>query len=392
MVSRSKKLFYLFEFSSCVATVYYSNFLFFYLQKVFGFGDFENLLVAALNGIVYVFGSWQGGKFSNKHGPILSLSLGISGMVLALITAGIFHSNIPVQIVAYGVWTIFVSCTWPPLQAIVTNNAGTELSKMVGLYNVTWAGAGALSYFTAGMLLEKLGMQSLFWFPVGIHLLQLTILLPIATRVRKNEDAQTVSVIEIEPPKNPHAKRFLHMAWVANPFSYIAINTLVPLIPSIASQHHLSTGVAGIVCSMWMFARMGAFYMLWKWNGWHYRFRWMVGAFIVLTIAFSLMIMTHSIVILIAAQIGFGLSIGLIYYSSLYYAMHASKERASNGGLHEAMLGTGLFVGPTVGALGLYFLPAAKNVEAFSVNGLLVVGFAALLYMGQFRLRSKSKR
>jgi hypothetical protein len=72
--------------------------------------------------------------------------------------------------------------------------------------------------------------------------------------------------------------------------------------------------------------------------------------------------------------------------------MHASKERASNGGLHEAMLGTGLFVGPTVGALGLYFLPAAKNVEAFSVNGLLVVGFAALLYMGQFRLRSKSKR
>jgi MFS family permease len=181
------------------------------------------------------------------------------------------------------------------------------------------------------------------------------------------------------------------MAWLANPFSYIAINTLVPLIPSIAAQHHLSTGIAGIVCSMWMFARMGAFYLLWKWNGWHYRFRWMVGAFIVLTIAFSLMIMTHSIAVLIAAQVGFGLSIGLIYYSSLYYAMHASKERASNGGLHEAMLGTGLFVGPTVGALSLYFLPAAQNVEAISVNGMLFVGFAALIYMGKFTLKNRSK-
>jgi hypothetical protein len=48
-------------------------------------------------------------------------------------------------------------------------------------------------------------------------------------------------------------------------------------------------------------------------------------------------------------------------------------------------------VGPTVGALSLYFLPAAQNVEAISVNGMLFVGFAALIYMGKFTLKNRSK-
>jgi len=53
MISPAKVLFYLFELINCYAAVYYSNFLFFYLRRTFGFGEVENLLTAALSGFVY---------------------------------------------------------------------------------------------------------------------------------------------------------------------------------------------------------------------------------------------------------------------------------------------------------------------------------------------------
>ena len=139
------------------------------------------------------------------------------------------------------------------------------------------------------------------------------------------------------------------MAWIANPFSYVAINTVIPLIPSIAEKLSLSTGMAGIVCSLWMFARLAAFAAFWRWTGWHYRFRWLAGSFLLMIVCFFGFLMAQSIGLLLVAQVGFGLSIGLIYYSSLYYSMNVTENQGSNAGLHEAMIGAGLFIGPAVG-------------------------------------------
>ena len=36
---------------------------------------------------------------------------------------------------------------------------------MIGIYNIVWAGGGALAYFVGGALLEGLGMTSLFLVP-----------------------------------------------------------------------------------------------------------------------------------------------------------------------------------------------------------------------------------
>ena len=65
MISPAKILLYLIELINCYAAVYYSNFLFFYLRRTFGFGEVENLLTAALGGFVYIIAAWQGGKLAN---------------------------------------------------------------------------------------------------------------------------------------------------------------------------------------------------------------------------------------------------------------------------------------------------------------------------------------
>ena len=387
MISPAKALLYLIELINCYAAVYYSNFLFFYLRRTFGFGEVENLLTAALGGFVYVFAAWQGGKLAQRYGCIRILGLGLCGVIMAL-TLGMAFPTPAAQVTVFCLWTVGVCFIWPALETLISERPGTQLSKMVGIYNVTWAGGAAVGYFTAGILIEKLGMLSLFWLPLGLTLVELA-LLPLAARWRKREIAGQYSAESLTPAASlADGKSFLLMAWIANPFSYVAINTVLPLIPSLAEKFDLSTGMAGVVCSLWMFARLAAFAIFWRWTGWHYHFRWLTLSFLLMIVSFFGFLMAQSISLLLVAQVGFGLSIGLIYYSSLYYSMNVTENQSSNAGLHEAMIGVGLFIGPACGAATLYLVPAAIGIGAWSVGGLLCAGFSGLLFVRHYRKKT----
>ena len=132
-------------------------------------------------------------------------------------------------------------------------------------------------------------------------------------------------------------------------------------------------------CSIWLSARLATFTVLWQWTGWHYRFRWLLGAFVGLTASFSLLLLSHNFAVLVAAQAVFGVSIGLIYYSSLFYSMDVGQTKGEHGGLHEAMIGAGNCLGPAVGALGLYLAPGTPNAGAYAVTALLACGLAGLV-------------
>jgi MFS family permease len=387
----SKALYFLLELINCYAVVYYSNFLFFYMKATYGFGELENLLLAALNGAVYVVASWQGGAFAQRHGCAPSLYIGFGGLAASL-TAALFVDSAPGQVAVFGVWSVFVCFVWPALETVVTDRVGSRLSDMVGIYNVTWAGGSAVAYFTTGMLLDTLGMQSLFWFPLCLHALQLLIL-PVTVRVARAERPAAAAAGPPREAVRPRTLgRFMHMAWIANPLSYVAINTVLPLMPSITGGLGLSTAAAGVACSVWMFARLAAFVLLWRWTGWHYRFRWLGGAFVIMAGAFVLLIHPGTLVSLVAAQLAFGLSVGLIYYSSLFYSMNASEERGKHSGLHEAMIGAGLFLGPACGASSLLLFPAAGSASTLAVSGVLLAGFSGILWLGRFRIGSPRKR
>ena len=268
----SKAVFFLIELITCYGAVYYSNFLFFYMKIQFGFGELENLLLAALNGCVYIFAAWQGGAFAQRFGCTRSLYLGFTGIAASMVTGMVLNSAAG-QVVAFAGWTVSVCFIWPALEAIVTDGDGVNLSDMVGYYNITWALGGALAYFSGGMLLERLGMKSLFWLPLSCVAVQL-VLVPFACSLKKREKSAVPGAASGSPVTAPpaDARGFLHLAWLANPLSYVAINTTIPLIPSISGSLGLSTGSAGIVCSIWMFARLAAFVFLWRFTWWHYRF------------------------------------------------------------------------------------------------------------------------
>jgi hypothetical protein len=257
---------------------------------------------------------------------------------------------------------------------------------MIGRYNVTWALGWAIAYFAGGAMLEHLGARSIFVVPLLLHALQFGLILRARSRT-PHRDSRGLPTPEADPlPQTPsapaeRARLFLRLAWIANPFAYLAITALVPVIPGLAARHALTPTWAGVFCSVWFFARLAAFLALWHWPHWHYRFRWLLLAKLILIVSFAGILLSPTLWPIFFFQILFGLSVGLIYYSSLYYSMDAGDAKGEHGGLHEAAIGAGLFTGPAIGCAALVFFPHTPHADVWAVSGTLVLGLLAMLGM-----------
>jgi MFS family permease len=209
---------------------------------------------------------------------------------------------------------------------------------------------------------------------------------------RLERRAAALEALSTDPPQEamPHPEArayaqpvppqtFLRLGWIANPFSYVAIYTLLATMPTLANRFALTPGQMGLVGSVWLFARMAAFFALWHWTGWHYRFRWLVGGFALMTASFVVILLSPSVSMVVIAQIAFGVTCGLMYYSSLFYSMDVGEAKAEHGGFHEAALGAGICAGPAVGALSLHLFPQWPNASAIAVSGMLVAGLALVM-------------
>lgn len=379
-----KNGYFVLEGLNSFATTYYLYYLYFFTQTVFGFGNKANLAIAAMNGLVYALFSWWGGRYAEKAGYFKALKVGFVIMAGAL-SCGLWVTGAAANIVIMAIMVIGMCFTWPTLEALVSHGEDRRgIQDMVGIYNVVWAATGAIAYFTGGLLLEKLGMKSLFYVPVAIQVTQLLLTIWLEKQakgsptVHSDASAACPSSEAAAHPK-AEAQSFLKMAWLANPLGYIAINTLVAVMPGVASKLGLSTMTAGFCCSVWCFARLGTFALLWKWSAWHYKFRWLIGAYLMLIASFAIILLVPNLAVLIVTQLFLGLALGLIYYSSLFYSMDLSDAKGEHGGIHEAAIGLGNFAGPAAGALSLHFLPQVANAGTLAVSSLLLIGLAGLL-------------
>jgi MFS family permease len=368
------------------ATAYYGNYIFFLMKQEFGFGNRENLLMAAVNGGVYVFFAWFAGNFAQKRGYYFALKLGFAIMIVALLS-GTQAQAILAHYVVMIVWTIGMCFTWPILEALVSEGENRKgLTTMLGIYNVVWASGAAVSCFTGGALLEMLGPRSLFWFPPILHGVQFALLLLLQRAARQFHALPhpTGNASPIDPHdigvSMARRKVFLRLAWLANPFAYIAMNTVIPVIPHIATRFDLSTTLAGFVGSVWMFARLFAFGTLWFWPGWHYKARWLVGAYVLMVGSFAALLVINNLAVVVVAQLAFGLAVGLIYYCSLFYAMDVGETKGEHGGMHEALIGVGLCAGPAIGTTALRVVPGLAHAGIIAVSATLTLGFLVLLW------------
>lgn len=382
--------FFILEGINSFATTLYFYYIYFFTEEQFGFTKFQNLLLAAGLGLAYGLSSIVSGRFAQRRGYFAALKTGYAIMAVA-IGSGAFVSAVPIHLAIMFVGIFGMALTWPALEALVSEGQSpTELQRNVGIYNLVWGGLGALAYFCGGGIFKTFGFGAMFVVPALIHLFQLiaTTLLERAVRragkfvaVHATTNEAGPHVLQERTHSSVSPKTFLRMAWLANPFAYLAINTVVAVMPMVANQLQLSVAQAGILCSIWMFVRTGSFLGLWLCPGWHYRFRWLIAAYVTMTASFVILLLAPNLWLVIAAQVAFGLALGLIYYSSLYYSMDVGETKGEHGGFHEAMIGLGSCAGPAIGAAGQYLFPQSLNSSTWAAATLLVVGFGGLFWL-----------
>jgi len=372
---------------NALATAFYFNYLFFLLKSEHGFTNLGNLTVAALNGLIFVPSALYGGKLGQKRGYLNALIAGCVIMIAAL-AAGAWARTAGGLILAMAFWTVGMCFTWPNLEALISDRQDPKrLPAILGVYNIVWSGGAALAYFFGGAVVEAAGWRSIFWIPVVLHFAAIAgaaLLKPQWREIQSQPLGQGARDLD---EHHPEGACFLKMAWVANPFAYLAINTVVALIPDLAGRFDLSPKWAGVFCSIWFFSRMATFGVLAVWPGWHYRFGHLIAAYAGTAVCFALMLLGRQMWLVVGVQVAFGWCIGLIYYSSLYYSMHVGETKGEHGGFHEAALGAGIFGGPAIGAASLYFFPGRPMSSVIGVAGALAVGFGWLL-----AIRRKSRR
>lgn len=379
---------YLVEGLNSFATVIYFNYLYFFFRNRFGFDNKQNLALAAWMGLVYMVSAWQAGRFAQRFGNFTALKIGFVVMALGLVMGPQFGGAWQ-QIAIASAVNIGMCFIWPALEALVS--AGAVAAHAVGIYNVTWAAAGAFAYFIGGAIIEQFGYASIFYLPLGLTLAQLAMVFWIEKLQVGHAAARGRENLSREPdrPSPQKARTFQRLAWLANPFAYIAINTLIAVMPGIAAGFRLTPMMAGFACSLWCFARMFIFWGLWRWTAWHYRFRWLATAYALLILSFAAVLSTTSLAVLLGAQAAFGLAIGLIYYSSLFYSMDTSDTKSEHGGIHEAAIGLGNCIGPGLGAASLQMFPQHTHNGALAVSLLLLGGFGGLMTIWQLGVKKE---
>ena len=385
-----KKYYFLLAALNTVATTWYANYIFFFLRDSFGFGNRQNLWVSALYGLIYIPAAVQCGKFAQRRGFITSLKVGFGGLTLAMIFGALVKGSVAGNLAALVGYTVALLFIWPALEALVSENeTQSGVQHNVGIYNCTWALGAAIAYFIGGRLYDGLGSTAVFWVPAGIFGLQFAIAVWLGRKRVEGRGSKVGRESVSAPAPHPEEtafhqavppKRFLQMAWLANPFAYVAINTVIAVMPGIAQKLALSPTRVGLFCSVWMFARLATFALMWQWRGWHYRFRWLLSAFLMLIGGFMVVLLANQLWLVVLAQIFFGFAAGLIYYSSLFYSMDVGGDtQGEHGGFHEAAIGIGICVGPAVGAAALQWMPAHSENGVFAVSVLLLGGLGGLI-------------
>jgi len=382
----SKTGYYVLEGLNSFATAYFFNYVLQRLKRELGFSDLETLLLCAAHGLIYIPFSIYGGRFGQRFGYFRSLHVGFSGQLAGVVLAGLVPA-VWAQVAGVAIWTASMCFVWPMLEALVSEHEPRErLPNRVGLYNVVWAATAAAGVFAGGTLYKVLGAASLYWLPALMHGFQ-WLALPW---LQRRHDAWVIA--GSDPRATPMATEapsmevetgpayFKRLAWIGNPFNYMAINTVLAIVPSLSVRLGYDVDRMGWLMSIWFIARAVSFGVLWHWRGWHYRFGWFAGGLLLLLSGFVGVVLAPSLAVLILAQVALGWASAVLYSSSLLYSMDGSDTKGEHGGIHEAFIGAGIFGGPAVSALAVWGT-GSDTSPAWAVGGVLFAGFVAALVL-----------
>lgn len=357
--------------------------IFFYTERTFRWSMRQNLLLASVEGFIYMLGSLAATFISNRFGRRNSLLL-IYALLAAITAIGIFHPTPKIVTAVLVTYTLAISLTWPMLESLVSSGLPPrQLSRVLGAYNLVWAGIGALAVAVNGSIIEH-WPKGVFIIPTTAHALGL-LLLWLTPATTPPAPANTSQAMRAEEGLLNQRRLALWLSRIAMPATYIVIFSLSAMLPSLPAMKRIGTSYATLVGSAWLVARWFTFWFLGATHWWHTRPRLLLWAAVLMLIGFIGTVLPTVrraplptiLTIMIASQILLGLALGLIYSASLYFGMVLSAGSTEHGGYHEALIGLGQTIGPLAGAIAQIIWPGSAVAGIAAVSSLIALAILA---------------
>ncbi len=320
-----------------------SHGVYFLARQAYGFTDRQNLLLAVAVFLPYVPAALLAGPVGRRLGyrrAILALNA-LSALV------GIVLATTPP---AWALWLLAplyngaAGMFWPLVEGYVAGGRqGRDLHRTIGAFNLTWSAALAPAMWIVGALgdslLETFGVLVALHVAVGLAALRLA-------------PAPPGHVEEHRAPAPPSYAGMLRACRVLLPLSYMVLDALAPLLPTVWSRAGVNAAAGAALSSTWMIARFFAFLGLFFWSGWRGRGTFLVAGTAALLAGFALVLGLPSLGAALIGLAVFGVGQGALYYAALYYAMAAEGDAVESGGTHEAVIGVGYLAGPLLALAG----------------------------------------
>jgi hypothetical protein len=370
--------------------------IFFYTNRRFGWGLRENFTLAAVQGVVYIAGALLAQGLTARLGPRRALAACYGGAGLAATAALASGAAAPGVVGAVLAYTAMMAVTWPILESLVSGGdvGGADphsMARRISVYNVIWAGVGALVLAANGAIID-------FWAP-GVfvltalaHGISAVLLLRTGARGVTPGAAAPVGVaphphahVNPEPELLRVRTLALWLSRISMPASYALIYALSAMLPSLPPMQRIPTWVATVVGSAWLASRFLAFLVLGFSPWWHTRPRALLVAAWAMLAAFAALAWQPSFLFpardavaldlgwLVLCQVAIGFALGLIYSASLYFGMVLSDGSTEHGGYHEALIGLGSVLGPGAGAAAQWLRPGKLMLGVVAVTGVLAL-------------------
>lgn len=150
---------------------------------------------------------------------------------------------------------------------------------------------------------------------------------------------------------NTIKRRFMHTAWLGNGLAFVMAAGFSALTPQMGERLGLTPAFAIWLACTLNFSRSMAFILFWKWEGWHYRMDWSQAALWIAPASLAIAFFANHPTLIFGALIVFGMAVGLSYSGSIYYSMDYGENKGEQGGLHESIIGMGVFIGPLLAGM-----------------------------------------
>jgi MFS family permease len=338
--------------STCWTLFLYS--VFFWSRAKFGFSVTENLVLGAVHGVTYILAVKIGGKLSDRVGYDRTISTCLLLAAIVLCVGWIPQHARWSAYVVVGLYTALAGVIWPALEAAIVGARDSRWSMpwRLGIFNIIWSTMEAVGYFASGPMLAW-RPDAVLWVSGAFQLLQWigwTLAGKWTSRARSVEDVAPDSHRGENVPRE-RKRALMRFHWVTNGLAYLMLMAFMALAPQMAERLKLPPMFTIWLASSVLFTRSVAFVVLLRWNGWHYHAGCSHAAMWAAPLALAAIFFSTHVLVVLPALIVFGAAIGLSYAGSLYYTIDYGEEAVGeHGGLHEAIIGIGVTLGPLVGA------------------------------------------